>query len=137
MWDDRCQWSFDELRCLCIMVPILAYMDFTRPFKLQTNAFRSGLGAILYQTCDDGMDAVITYASRSLTKAKSHYPAHKLEFLAFKWAVVKKFHGFLYGLTFDVYTDNNPDPCLNHSQAGHCKSLLGSQLGQLQFSVVL
>ena len=63
---------------------------------------------MLYQTCDDGTDAVITYASRSLTKAESHYPAHKLEFLALKWAVVKKFHKYLYGSTFDVCTDNKP-----------------------------
>ena len=31
-----------------------------------------------------------------------------MEFLALKWVVVKKFHKYLYGLTFDVYTDNNP-----------------------------
>ena len=51
---------------------------------------------------------MIAYASRSLNKAESHYPAHKLEFLALKWAVVEKFHEYLYGSTFDVYTDNNP-----------------------------
>ena len=67
-----------------------------------------GLVAVLYQTHNDGMDAVIAYASRSLTKAESHYPVHKYEFLALKWVVVKKFHKYLYGLTFDVYTDNNP-----------------------------
>ena len=50
---------------------------------------------------------MIAYASRSLDKAESHYPAHKLEFLALKWAVVEKFHKYLYGSTFDVYTDNN------------------------------
>ena len=43
-----------------------------------------------------------------MSKAESHYPAHKLEFLTLKWAVVKKFHEYLYGLTFDVHTDNNP-----------------------------
>ena len=59
-------------------------MDFTRPFKLHTDACRSGLKAGLFQTHDDGTDVVIAYASRSLTKAKSHYPAHKLEFLTLK-----------------------------------------------------
>ena len=54
------------------------------------------------------MDAVTAYASRSLTKAKSHYPAHKLVFLALKWAVAEKFHEYLYRSTFNVYTDNNP-----------------------------
>ena len=50
---------------------------------------------------------MIAYASRSLNKAESHYPAHKLEFLALKWAVVEKFHKYLYGSTFNMYTDNN------------------------------
>ena len=40
-------------------------------FKLQTDVCRSGLGAVLYQTHDNGTDAVITYPSRSLTKAES------------------------------------------------------------------
>ena len=65
------------------------------------------MGAVLYQTQEDGTEAVIAYASRSLNKAESHYPALKLEFLTLKLAVVKKFHEYLYGLTFNVYTDNN------------------------------
>ena len=83
-------------------------MDFTQPFKLHTDACGSGLGAVLCQTHEDDTNAVIAYASRSLSKAKSHYPAHKLEFLALKWAVVEKFHEYVHGSTFDVYTDNNP-----------------------------
>ena len=43
-----------------------------------------------------------------MSKAESHYPAHKLEFLTLKWAVVEKFHEYLYGMTFDVHMDNNP-----------------------------
>ena len=70
-WDDRCQWSFDDLKCLYTMAPILAYANFTRPFKLHTDACGSGLGTVLYQTHDDGMDAIIAYASRSLKKAVS------------------------------------------------------------------
>ena len=66
-----------------------------------------GLGAVLYQTMEDSTEAVIAYASRSLSKAESHYPAHKLEFLTLKWAVVKKFHEYLYGSTFNVHMDNN------------------------------
>ena len=90
------------------MAPILAHANFSRPFKLHTDACGSGLGAVLYQTHDDGTDAVIAYTSRSLSKAKTHYPTHKLEFLTLKWAMVKKFHEYLYGLTFDIYTNNNP-----------------------------
>ena len=107
-WDNRCQQTFDDLKRLCTTTPILAYADFTQPFKLHTDACGSGLGAVLYQSCKDGTDAVITYASRSLTKTESHYPTHKLEFLTLKWVVVRKFHIYFYRSTFDVYTDNNP-----------------------------
>jgi hypothetical protein len=40
-------------------------------------------------------------------KAEQLYPAHKLEFLALKWAITKKFHDYLYDNEFLVYTDNN------------------------------
>ena len=106
-WDSKCQQAFDDLKTLCTMAPILAYANFAKPFKLHTDACGTGLGAVLYQTQEDGTEAVIAYASRSLNKAESHYPAHKLEFLALKWAVVEKFHEYLYGSTFNVYTDNN------------------------------
>ena len=133
MWDDRCQWCFDDLKHLCTTVPILAYADFKRPLKLYTDSCGSSLGAVLYQTHDDGTDAVIAYASRSLKKAECHYPAHKLEFLTLKWAVIKKFQDWLSCLP----KQQPPDLCLDNGQTGCCQSLLGDQLGQLQFSAVL
>ena len=54
------------------------------------------------------MDRVIAYASRSLKPAERNHPAHKLEFLALKWAITDKFHDYLYGANFEVITDNNP-----------------------------
>ena len=66
------------------------------------------LGAVLYQAEDNGVDRVIAYASRALSKSERNYPAHKLEFLTLKWAVTDQFHEHLYGADFKVYTDNNP-----------------------------
>ena len=56
----------------------------------------------------DGLDRVIAYASRTLSKSERNYPVYKLEFLALKWAVTDQFHEYLYGGNFYVYTDNNP-----------------------------
>ena len=107
-WNNRCQWSFNDLKSLYTMTLIFSYANFTRPFQLNTDAFQSGLGVVLYQTHDDRTDAIIAYTSRSLTKAETHYSAPKLDFLTLKWAVVEKFHEYLYGSTFNIYTDNNP-----------------------------
>lgn len=87
--------------------PVLSYPDFEKPFELHTDASGMGLGAMLYQE-HDNLKKVISFASRGLSKSEKNYPAHKLEFLALKWAVVDKFHDYLYGNTFTVLTDNNP-----------------------------
>ena len=92
----------------CVSTPILAYPDYQLPFTLHTDSSTDGLGAVLYQK-QDGKLRVIAYASRSVSKAESNYPAHKLEFLALKLAVCEKFHEYLYGSkSFEVFTDNNP-----------------------------
>ena len=49
-WDSRCQQAFDDLKKLCTMAPILVYANFTKPFKLHTDACGTALGAVLYQT---------------------------------------------------------------------------------------
>ena len=74
---------------------------------MYTDASEIGLGAVISQK-QEGKEPVIAYASRSLNKAECRYDAHKLEFLALKWAVTERFHEYLYGGEFEVFTDNNP-----------------------------
>ena len=107
-WTDAANAAFEHLKTMCISTPILAYPDYQLSFALHTDSSTDGLGAVLYQK-QDGKMRVIAYASRSVSKAESNYPAHKLEFLALKWAVCEKFHEYLYGSkSFEVFTDNNP-----------------------------
>ena len=108
-WGDEQQQSFDQLREALTSAPVLAYADFKKPFELHTDAASSaGLGAVLYQKDDNNRLRVIAYASRTLSEAERRYPAHKLEFLALKWAVTEKFADYLRGAYFTVRTDNNP-----------------------------
>ena len=73
------------------------------------------LGAVLYQE-QDGVEKVVSYASQALSKSTSKYPVHTSEFLCLKWAITDLFHEYLYGNTFDVYTDNNPLTCSVYCQ---------------------
>ena len=99
--------AFNTLKEKLTTAPILAYADYNKGFELHIDASCSGLGAVLYQE-QDKLLRVIAYASRGLRSAERRYPAHKLEFLALKWAVTDKFHDYLLGSTFEVVTDNNP-----------------------------
>ncbi len=88
---------------MCCNAPVLAYADFSKPFVLHIDASINGLGAVLYQN-QDGLDLVIAYASKSLSKSEKNYPAHKLECLALKWAVTSKFQDYVFGSHFEVRT---------------------------------
>ena len=107
IWTERQKHVFEEIRQKLSEPPILAYADYSSPFQLHTDASTTGLGAVLYQN-QNGIDRGVSYASRNLNDSEKNYPAHKLEFLALKWAVTEKFHDYLYGTSFEVYTDNNP-----------------------------
>lgn len=108
VWDAECEYAFLEMKRLCTTTPVLAYADYSKPFILNTDASGLGLGAVLSQEQDDKTVRPVAFASRCLSRSKDNYPAHKLEFLALKWAVCDRFHEYLYGGQFDVYTDNNP-----------------------------
>ena len=107
-WNEGCEESFQRLKQLCSSTPILAYADYSKPFKLHADACNLGLGAVLYDTSEDSLDRVIAYASRTLSKSERNYPAYKLEFLALKWAVIDQFPEYLHGGNFNVFTNNNP-----------------------------
>ncbi|KAK7884500.1 hypothetical protein WMY93_027623 [Mugilogobius chulae] len=106
-WTVACQEAFETIKEKLTSAPVLAFADPKKPYLLHTDASATGLGAVLYQE-QEGQKRVIAYASRGLSRSESRYPAHKLEFLALKWAVTEKFSDYLYGTSFTVVTDSNP-----------------------------
>ena len=69
-WTPEHQQSFEILKTTCTDTPILAYANYTKPFRLNTDASKTGLGAVLYQQQDDGSFRVVSYASQSLSKTE-------------------------------------------------------------------
>uniref|UniRef100_A0A3B3HGE9 Gypsy retrotransposon integrase-like protein 1 n=1 Tax=Oryzias latipes TaxID=8090 RepID=A0A3B3HGE9_ORYLA len=106
-WTPICQQAFNKIIEKLTTAPVLAFADPQKPYTLHTDASSTGLGAVLDQK-HDGNDRVVAYASRGLSRSEAKYPAHKLEFLALKWAVTEKFYDYLYGAQFTVVTDSNP-----------------------------
>ena len=135
-WSDAADTAFEHLKAMCISTPILAYPNYQLPFTLHTDSSTDALGAVLYQK-QDGEMRVIAYASRSVSKAEANYPAHKLEFLALKWAVCEKFHEYLYGSKpFEVFTDNNPlTYVLTSAKLDACGQRWVAKLANYNFSI--
>ena len=81
-WSDGCEHSFTELKRQLCSAPLLAYPKFDREFTLYTDASDVGLGVVLSQRDDSGLERVIAYGSRSLTPRERKYATTEKEALA-------------------------------------------------------
>eukprot|EP00731_Ephydatia_muelleri_P022232 Em0014g823a len=73
-WSSDCDAAFLQLKERLVTSPILGYPVFNQPFMVDTDASGEGLGAVLSQYVS-GVEHVIAFASRSLSKAERKYCA--------------------------------------------------------------
>ena len=104
-WTDQCQDSFVKLREILCNTPVLCSLDFTKEFILQTDASDRGIGAVLSQQDDDGVDHPISFYSRKLLPREERYATVEKECLAIK-AAVEAFKVYLLGRHFTITTDH-------------------------------
>ena len=93
--------AMNILKRKVLSAPILVFLDFDKPFLLEMDASKEGLGAVLSQKQSDGCYHPVAFGSCSLTPSEKNYHSSKLEFLALKWSIMEY-------LPFVVWTDNNP-----------------------------
>ncbi|OWZ06249.1 Gag-pol fusion protein [Phytophthora megakarya] len=103
-WGQSQQTAFEDLKRALTDRPLLAYPDFRKPFRLITDASKTGLGATLTQDQGQG-EQPIAYASRVNSETVSKYSITDLECAAVIWAV-KLFRPYLYGRRFELITDH-------------------------------
>ena len=103
-WTPECQNAFETLKGEIASRPVSAYPDFSKPFRLYTDASNIGLGAILAQR-QQGKEKIICCASRTLNNAESNYSTTKKECLAIVWGV-QVFRPFLVATHFEILTDH-------------------------------
>ena len=96
--------AYQELKELLLKEPVVAYPDFSMPFRSYIDASNIGLGAILAQK-QEGKERIICCASQTLNKSEQNYSATKKECLAMVWGV-KNFWNYLIANHFKVYTDH-------------------------------
>lgn len=102
---------FDSIRNLIAQAPVLSFPDFSLRFYVATDASNVGIGIVLYQLPNGESDPTtvnyISFQARSLHKHERNYPAYKKELLGIIFALMK-FHHYLWGRKFTLYTDHRP-----------------------------
>lgn len=106
VWDDNCQKAFLESKNLLIKTNFLEFYDPRKPIVVISDASSYGLGRLIAHVVD-GTEKPISFTSFSLNSAQKKYPILHLEALALV-CTIKKFHKYLYGQHFTVYTDHKP-----------------------------
>ena len=84
---------------------MLAFPDFTLPFKLSTDASYEGAAGILSQCYPDGKEEIIHAFSKSFDEVQTKWAICELECLALVWSL-DKMKELLLGIPFTWVTDS-------------------------------
>ncbi|MCP4065913.1 MAG: hypothetical protein GY740_22080, partial [Gammaproteobacteria bacterium] len=104
-----------KVKTLLCSAPVLHHTEPDKPFFIEVDGSRHGLGAVLNQKDEKGKLYPISYASVGLNPAESRYSATELEALAVKFALTK-FKSFIWGNEVFVLTDHKALTFLAKSQ---------------------
>ena len=106
-WGPEQSAAFQKAKSQLASDLLLTHFDPSKKIVLSCDASPYGIGAVLSHMYEDGSDRPIAFASRSLAPAEKNYSQIEKEGLAVVWGV-RKFHQFLFGREFVIYSDHKP-----------------------------
>ncbi|KAJ1127696.1 hypothetical protein NDU88_006089 [Pleurodeles waltl] len=107
IWTEACQNAFDALKAAMCTALVLKAPDYSKEFVVQTDASEHGIGAVLSQLNEEGLDQPVALISRRLLPRERRWSAIEREVFAVVWAL-KKLRPYLFGAHFRVQTDHRP-----------------------------
>ena len=108
VWTDDCENSFRKLKSIIESEPILKAPNFTKAFSLYVDASGTGIGALLAQEDENGLDMPVAFYSKKLNRHQRNYAPIEMECLALVRALEHFEVYFSCGYQVKVYTDHNP-----------------------------
>ena len=107
IWNNEHKQAFEKCKKLLTSNSVLCPFDAEQNIILTVDASPVGVGAVLAHKLSDGQERPVAMYSRTLSSAERNYSQIDREALGVI-SGVKKFHSFLYGLSFTIITDHQP-----------------------------
>ena len=101
-WESEQQTAFEKIKTALTTLPIPVYFDKYKNHIIQTDASKTGLGAVLLQD-----DQPVVYASRTLTDTEHRYFNIESELLGIVFGL-ERLHHYTFGKPITVETDHQP-----------------------------
>jgi hypothetical protein len=105
LWNTEHQLKFDTLKKAMSSLPLLAHPDFTKEFILRVDGSKQGVGGLLAQLDDKGVEKVVAFCSKKLSRCERRWAPNEIEAYAMVWGI-QHFHNYLYGREFKLETDH-------------------------------
>ena len=105
VWTDDLSSLVQEVQRAIASAPALSAFDPSRRTILTCDASDVGCGARLSQSTNDGLEEVVSYASKTFSQAEQKYSVVEKEALGCVWAV-EKWRPYLWGRRFTIRTDH-------------------------------
>ena len=105
-WESEQQTAFEKIKTILTTLPVLTYFDKDKDHIIQTDASKTGLGAVLLQ---EGQPVV--YAPRVLTDTEHRYSNKERELLGVAFGL-ERLHHYTFGKSITVETYHQPLMCI-------------------------
>uniref|UniRef100_A0A8C6K5V8 Gypsy retrotransposon integrase-like protein 1 n=1 Tax=Nothobranchius furzeri TaxID=105023 RepID=A0A8C6K5V8_NOTFU len=122
-WDRQHEDAFTQMKHLITHHPVLAFFDPQKELRLQVDASKSGLGAVMLQD-----EKPVAYASKSLNSTEENYAQIEKELLF----GCKRFHEYMYGRRVIVESNHKPLEAILHKPLAAVPPRLQRMILQLQ-----
>ncbi|XP_053085641.1 uncharacterized protein K02A2.6-like [Pangasianodon hypophthalmus] len=103
----ECEAAFKKAKEQLVSQNVLTHYDPQNAIRLACDTSPYGIGAVISHMLPSGEKKPIAFASRTLSKAEQNYAQIECEALAIVFGV-RKFHQYLYGWKFTLFTDHRP-----------------------------
>ena len=105
--------AYDKLKELLSSDKVLAIYNPKLELKLDTDASSVGIGGVLSQIDDSGVERPVEFVSRTLSKSERNYSQIEKEGLAIVWCL-KRLHRYVYARPFTLVTDHKALEAIFH-----------------------